>query len=150
VSTPSQSWDVSDDNELEAAVRAQTQYDDGKLSASDMDTHIKNAKRELALRADVDQFYDDRGIAHALFGLVCAFTKGGVENSPVVTKNLGTEDVTFRTSAGSSLQLDQYESIVETGLGESAKTDAGIRDIHLTGTYFSDTSSGPTNENYQK
>lgn len=134
-------WDITSDSELKTAVRSKTQYDEGKLSQSDLETEIENAKRDLALQANVTQFYDDRGIAHALFGTTCAFAKGAVENSPVITKNLGAEDVTFRTSDGNSLQLSQYEDIVQTGLANSDKTDAGVRDIHLTNTYFSDTSS---------
>lgn len=134
----SESYDIQNDSDLTTAVRSETQYDDGVLSPSDLDELIKSAKRVLSLKADVTQFYDDRGIAVALFGITCAKAKGSVENSPVKVKNLGAEDVTFRTSDGESLQLEQYESMTEMALAESAKTNAGVRRLEVTRDWLHD------------
>jgi hypothetical protein len=139
--TNNEPWDITSDTELQAAVRAETQYDTGKLSADDLSDLIDSAKRVLALRADVTQFYDDRGIAVALLGVTCAKTKGAVENSPVLVENIAGEDVRFRESDGSSLQLGQYEAMTERGLAESEKTDDVTQSIHLTNDYYSDTAS---------
>jgi hypothetical protein len=138
---PSQSWDIQSDSDLLDAVRAETQYDTGLISDDDLKDLRASAKRELALMADVTNFYDDRGITVALTGLVAVKAKGAVENSPVVTKNLSGEDVTFRTSDGSSLQVEQYEDMVQRGLANSSSTDAGVREIHLTNTWLSNSSS---------
>jgi hypothetical protein len=131
-----ESWDITDDSELKEAVRAETQYDDSKISPSDLSDLVASAKRELALKAGVSSFYDDRGITVALQGVVMAKGKGAVENSPVVTKNLAGQDVTFRSSDGSSLQLSQYERMVEEALTNSGVEDAGAHGIEITSTYM--------------
>lgn len=136
-----ESYDITSDSELESAVRGETQYDTNTLSAEDFDEVLDSAKRVLALKADVTSFYDNRGMSVALMGITCAKAKGAVENQPVRVKNLAGDDVTFRTSDGSSLQLGQYEAMTELGLAESKKTDAGTQEIHLTRTFLSDTSS---------
>ena len=133
-----QPFDIADDSALETAVRGETQYDDKRLSPDDLDALIQSAKRVLALRAEVTQFYDDRGTAVALFGLVCAKAKAAVENSPLQVKNVSGQDVTFRTSDGDSLQVEQYESMVQTGLSQSDKTDEAIQNIRFTHDYLND------------
>jgi hypothetical protein len=142
----SQSWDITDDTSLKRAVRQETQYDESKLSEPDIDGLVDSAKRVLALKADVTAFYDDRGIAVALQGIVCAKAKGAVENSPVQVKNLGTEDVTFRTSDGESLQLAEYTDMVRMGLANAETTDAGNQGIELTHTHYSNSSANIVRE----
>jgi hypothetical protein len=131
-------WDITSDAELQAAVRHETQYDTGKISTEGLEGVVRSAKRVLSLKADVTSFYDDRGIAVALMGITCAKAKGSVENSPVQVKNLGTEDVTFRASDGTSLQLGQYEEMTRLGLTEADTTDAGVQGLRLTNTWLHD------------
>lgn len=135
--TNNQSWDITDDPSLKTAVRSETQYDEGYISQEDMDELVDSAKRQLALQANVTSFYEDRGTAVALMGILCAKAKGAVENSPVRVKNLTGQDVTFRTSDGSSLQLGQYEQMTQDGLASADNTDAGVKGLQLTNTYFS-------------
>jgi len=136
-----QSYDITSDSDLQTAVRTETGYDEGTLSTDDLNSLIDSAKRVLALKVGVTSFYDDRGLAVALLGVTCAKAKGAVENSPVRVKNLAGQDVTFRTSDGSSLQLGQYEEMTQLGLAESEKTEKGVQRLELTGTFYSDTSS---------
>jgi hypothetical protein len=131
----SEPFDIIDDSDLTNAVRAETGYDDGKIAPSDFDSLIDSAKRDLALMADVTNFYDDRGTAVALWGILCVKAKGHVENQPVVTDNLGPDDVTFRTTDGSSLQVHQYEQSIQRGLSNADNTDAGTTKIRFTNTY---------------
>jgi len=136
-------FDITSDSELMAAVRDETQYTQSQLPDSDPDNPdleglVDSAKRVLALKANVTQFYDDRGLAVALLGVTCAKAKGAVENSPVRVKNLAGQDVTLRTSDGSSLQLAEYEDMIQLGLSEATSTDAGVQGLELTGTYYSD------------
>jgi len=133
----SASFDVQDDSDLKAAVRDETAYDERKVSTDDLDGLIDSAKRVLALRADTTNFYVDRGTAVALLGITCAKAKGHVENQPVSVKNLGSDDVTFRTTDGSSLQLAQYESMTQLGLSNADNTDAGTTSIRFTNNYMS-------------
>lgn len=134
-----QSYDITSDSDLRQAVRDETQYDTDLLSQSDLEGNVRSAKRVLALKAGVEtNFYDDRGLAVALLGVTCAKAKGAVENSPVVVKNLGTGDVTFRESDGDSLQLAEYEEMAQLGLAESAKTDQGTQGLGLTNTWLHD------------
>jgi hypothetical protein len=129
-------FDITTDEELRAAVRSETQYDESKLPADDLKELVDSAKRDLALRAGVESFYDDRGITQALIGVLAAKAKGAVENSPVVTKDLAGENVTFRSSDGQSLQLSQYERMVERGLSNSGVEDASPPPITFTNTFF--------------
>lgn len=139
--TNDESWDITSDGELKRAVYGETQYDETQLPAADLDAQLKSAKRVLALDAGVTSFYDDRGIAVALLGITCAKAKGAVENSPVLVENIAGQDTRFRESNGDSLQLSQYEDMVQLGMAESEKTDKGTEEIRLTNTYLSDSST---------
>lgn len=136
-----QSYDITSDSDLQTAVRTETGYDEGTLSTDDLNSLIDSAKRVMALKAGVTDFYDDRGLAVALLGVTAAKCKGAVENSPVRVKNLAGQDVTFRDSDGGSLQLGQYEEMTQLGLAESEKTERGVQRLELTGTFYSDNSS---------
>lgn len=136
-----QSWDIQNDTDLKAAVYDETQYSTNKLPSSDLAGLIKSAKRVLSLKANVTSFYDDRGMAVALLGVTCAKAKGAVENSPVRVKDTAGQNITLRTSDGSSLQLEDYNDMLQTGLAESETTDAGTQNVHLTRTFLSDSSS---------
>jgi hypothetical protein len=128
----SESWDITDNTSLRTAVRDETQYDEGKVSTEDLDGLIESAKRVLALKAGITSFYDERGIAVALLGITCAKAKGAVQNSPVRVKDIGGQNVTFRTDGEESLQLTQYEEMTQLGLREASSTDAGPRTIEFT------------------
>ena len=130
----SEPFDITDDSELKAAIRNETGYDTGKID--DLSGIIDSAKRELALRADLTNFYADRGSATALFGIGCVKAKSNVENQVVQTKNLGPDDVSFRTTDGSSLQVKQYEQMVQLGLSSAENTDAGTTSIRFTNTHL--------------
>lgn len=134
----SQDWDITDDEGLRSAVRGETQYDTGTLSQNDLEGLVNSAKRVLSLKATVTSFYDDRGIAVALQGITCAKAKGAVENSPVRVDNIGPNDVTFRTSDGTSLQLGEYEEMTRLGLSESETSDSAVQGLELTNTYLHD------------
>jgi len=137
--TNNEDFDVTSDNELRSAVRGLTDYDEGMVDGPSLRDLTKAAKRELALQADITSFYDDRGTAVALTGTLCALAKGHVENSPVLSDNIGPNDVTFRTTDGSSLQVAQYESMVQRGLANADTTDAGTKGLRLTNTFYGDT-----------
>jgi len=135
------SWDISDDSELRTAVRDETDYDSDTIEKTQLDGLIDSAKRILALKAGVTDFYQDRGLAVALLGTTAAKAKASVENSPVQMKNVGPHDVTFRTPDGSSLQIAQYEDMTQTGLAQSSATSAGTKGLRLTNTWQNDTRS---------
>lgn len=128
----SQEWDITDDTSLKDAVRHETQYDEGKLSQDDMTGLVESAKRVLALKAGITSFYEERAVAVALLGITCAKAKGAVQNSPVRVKDIGGQNVTFRTDGEESLQLTQYEEMTQLGLREASSTDAGPRTIEFT------------------
>ncbi|TKX52836.1 hypothetical protein EXE42_15250 [Halorubrum sp. SP3] len=125
-------FDITSNSDLRAAVRDETQYSESHISEEDLSGLVDSGKRVLALRADVSDFYGDRGLAVALLGIVCAKAKGAVENSPVRVDNVGPNDVTFRTSDGSSLQLGQYEEMTQLGLSEASAVDDAIQGIEFT------------------
>lgn len=131
-------FDITDDSELRDAVRTETQYTESTLSTDDLKGLVDSGKRVLALRADVSDFYGDRGLAVALLGVVAAKAKGASENQPVRVDNIGPNDVTFRTSDGSSLQLGQYEEMTQLGLSNATAVDDAIQGIEFTNTHFND------------
>ncbi len=62
-------YDITSDTQLRDAVYTETQYSKDKhITEDDVDGLIESGKRVLALRADVSDFYGDRGIAVALLG----------------------------------------------------------------------------------
>jgi len=130
----SEPFDITDDTELKAAIRSETGYDEGKIE--DLSSIVDSAKRELALRADLTNFYADRGSAMALFGIACVKAKSLAENQVIQVKDLGPDDVTFRTTDGSSLQVKQYEQTVQLGLSSADNTDAGTTSIRFTNTHL--------------
>jgi len=131
-------FDITADTDLRDAVRTETQYTETQLSTEDLDGLIDSGKRVLALRADVSDFYGDRGIAVALLGIVCAKAKGATENQPVRVDNVGPNDVTFRTSDGSSLQLGQYEEMTQLGLSNAESVEDAIQGVEFTNTHFNE------------
>lgn len=135
---PTEPFDITNDVDLRDAVRMETDYGEETLSPERLSGLVDSAKRILALKGGVTDFYEDRGLAVALQGVTCAKAKGTVENSPVRAESISAIDTTFRTTDGSSLQVEQYEEMVELGLSESQSADDGQDDIYLTNTYFSD------------
>ena len=133
-----EAFDIQGDSDLRDAVRTETQYDDADISTSDLDGLIDSAKRLLALRTDATSFYDDRGLAVALLGVTCGKAKGAVENEPVRVENIGPLDVTFRTTDGSSLQVEQYAEMTQMGLSHAASVDDAVQGIELTNTHYHD------------
>jgi len=131
-------YDITSDTELREAVRTETQYSENHISQDDLKGLVSSGKRLLALRAGVSDFYADRGLAVALLGVTAAKCKGAVENSPVRVDNIGPNDVTFRTSDGSSLQLAQYEEMVQMGLSNATAVDDAIQGVEFTNTHFND------------
>jgi len=135
MSANSEPFDITSDSEVLNACRVETQYDESKLSASELHELLRSAKRDVALMADVTQFYSDRGTAVALLGVLCIKAKSAVENQAVSVKNLGPDDVTFRTTDGSSLQVTKYEQMTQRGLANADNTDAGTSMIRFTHDY---------------
>jgi len=135
------SFDITDDSSLRDAVRGETGYDTEKLSVEDLKGLTNSAKRLLSLRADTTDFYGDRGTAVALLGIAAVKAKSRVENQPVQVKNLGVDDVTFRTTDGSSLQVAEYENMVQLGLSNADNTDVGTTSLRFTNTHYSDSST---------
>lgn len=133
-----QPYDITSDGDLRDAVRTETLYDDTTLSTRQLDGLVDSGKRVLALRADVSDFYGDRGLAVALLGIVAAKAKGAVENEPVRVDNIGPNDVTFRTSDGSSIQVAEYEEMTQLGLSNATAVDDAIQGVTFTNTHYND------------
>jgi len=145
-----QPWDVTSGTDVEASVRGLTDYGDAEIDDSTFTEILNAAKRELALRADVTDFYDDRGLAQALVGMTCVQAKAHVENQPVRTDNIGPNDVTFRTTDGSSLQVGQYEQMIQTGLAHADEGDSAKPNIYLTNGYMTEDRTGPTESRLER
>ena len=136
-----QPFDITDDTELIHAVRTETGYGPELLETNspegtDLTGLVESAKRDLALRADITSFYEERGTAVALLGVTCIKAKSAVENVPVRAESIAAQDTTFRTTDGTSFQINDYERLVEQGLSSASSVSDTADDIHLTNTFF--------------
>ena len=128
---PTKDYDITNDEELQTAVRHRTQYTQTELDDPSLNGAINTAKRILATEFGGHvNFYDDRGLTRALFGAACIEAKCRVENEATASYNLGNEiDVEVRDSDGNSLQVGRYESDIQRGMKNANQS----RDVQMLG-----------------
>lgn len=113
----------SNDSELRAAVRAETQYDDepDELPQSELSDILERAKAKVELTTESDQWYSDDGLGFALVAYTCMRAKAAIENVPLSGYSLGDERVSFDADPpDESQQLQQWAQDVSDGLDASA------------------------------
>lgn len=137
------SYDITSDNELETAVRAETLYDDvdDELPSSDLGQIVDNTKMLVHAKTGSDQWYNDRGLGLVLFGLVCARAKAAVENLPIQRLSLDPVSIEARSSSGDSIQLTQYEQYVSEGMSSSTVTTRSTPPLSVSNSWMT---SDPT------
>lgn len=122
-------YEITSDTELDERVRAETGYDDtpDELPQADLDTLRANAKLRLAVDGGVDDgWYDERALGMALLGVTCIKAKARVENYSVSSWSLGGGDVSIdvRDSDGDSIQMTEYENMVQMGMARADSVNA--------------------------
>lgn len=130
-------WDITDDDELESAVRAETGYDESDLSNDRLFSILDRAKHLLNLKTGESDWYTDSGLGFALFGYACIRAKSSVENIPLDSYDLLDESVSFNTDdPNDSVQLQQWHQDVKVGLQASSATDTTTRKPTNTADYI--------------
>lgn len=142
-------YDITNDTELETAVRHETGYETSDLSDSRLDSILDRAKQNVALRTGSSDWYTDSGLGFALFGYACIRAKSSVENIPLDSYNLLDEDVSFDTDdPDDSIQLQQWHSDVQTGLANSSVADGTSRLPSNSADYIGESYIPRTEDNW--
>jgi hypothetical protein len=134
-------YDITSNTELDERVRAETGYEDtpDELPQSDLETLRANAKLVLATDAGVDDgWYTDRGLGLALLGVTCVKAKARVENYSVSSWSLGGGDVSIEVedSDGSSIQMTEYENMIQMGMARADDVDATLTATNINSASY--------------
>lgn len=116
------SYAITDDAELETAVRDMTSYDDtaDELPATQMNGLIEKAKRDMHVKTGSDGWYSDLGYGNALSAHLAIIAKAAVENINLVSYSIGNESVQLANAdPEDSQQIQQWASDVKEGLDNS-------------------------------
>jgi hypothetical protein len=120
------SFQIDDDDDLQAAVRSATGYHDeiDELTPSNLEAHIEDAKRDVYIETDSTEWYDDLALGQALKAYTCIITKVAVENYSVSSYSFG--DITISAPDASpeeSTQLQRWAEQAAEALEESAANE---------------------------
>jgi len=115
-------FQISDDSDLESAVRSATGYHDtvDELTPSDLTAHIDDAKRDVYIETDSTDWYDDLALGQALKAYTCILAKVAVENYSVSSYSFGDVTIAARDAPPEdSAQLQQWAKQAADALEES-------------------------------
>jgi hypothetical protein len=116
------SFAVTDDTELESAVRDKTSYSDtsDEWPPSQATGNIEDAKRVLYMKTGSDQWYTDLPYGQALVAMTAMKAKEAVENINIQSYGIGDETLSFTDAdPDSSQQIRSWSSEVNEGLNKS-------------------------------
>ena len=116
------SFAITDDTELESAVRDKTSYSDtsDEWPSSQASGNIEDAKRVLYMRTGSDQWYTDVAYGQALVAMAAMKAKEAVENINIASYGIGDETLSFTNAdPDSSQQIRSWSSEVNEGLNKS-------------------------------
>jgi len=116
------SFAITDDTELESAVRDKTSYSDtsDEWPSSQASGNIEDAKRVLYMRTGSDQWYTDVAYGQALVAMAAMKAKEAVENINIASYGIGDETLSFTNAdPDSSQQIQSWSSEVNEGLNKS-------------------------------
>lgn len=120
------SFAITDDTELETAVRDKTSYaatsDElpGTSNTGQMHGIIEDAKRYLYMRTGSDAWYSDLSYGHALVTLTALKAKEAVENISIASYGIGDEQVRFTDAdPESSQQIVSWSDELNEALSNS-------------------------------
>lgn len=122
-------WDITNDAELKAAVRAETQYEDNpdELPDSDLVVLIERAKHRVSLETGSTDWYTDSGLGFVLVAYSCMRVKAAVENAAIVSYSIGDESVQLRNAdPDTNQQIQQWADDVRVGL-QASTVDSSSR-----------------------
>lgn len=91
---------TTSDEELRAAVRDATGYDDTTdgLPQSQLEGNVNDAKREMYSRTGSEEWYSDVAYGQALEKWTCIVAKAAVENINIESYNIADESITLENA----------------------------------------------------
>jgi len=117
-------YDITTDDDLYSSVRAETGYKDNtdELPKSKLQTLVNDAKLLLSVRFEETDFYHSRPLTLVLLGTVCIKAKARMENAHIKSWDFGGGSVVAKTSDDDELQVQRYETWINTGVSEMEDT----------------------------
>lgn len=131
------SFAITDDIELESAVRDKTSYSDtsDEWPSSQASGNIEDAKRVLYMRTGSDQWYTDVAYGQALVAMAAMKAKEAVENINIASYGIGDETLSFTNAdPDSSQQIQSWSSEVNEGLNKSDVAFENDPDLSFSNT----------------
>jgi len=131
------SFAITDDTELESAVRDKTSYSDtsDEWPSSQASGNIEDAKRILYVRTGSDQWYTDVAYGQALVAMAAMKAKEAVENINIASYGIGDETLSFTNAdPDSSQQIRSWSSEVNEGLNKSDVAFENDPDLSFSNT----------------
>lgn len=131
------SFAVTDDSELEAAVRDKTSYSDtsDEWPASQASGNIDDAKRILYVRTGSEAWYTDVAYGQALVAMAAMKAKEAVENINIASYGIGDETLSFTNAdPDSSQQIRSWSSEVNEALNRSDVNFENEQDLGFKNT----------------
>lgn len=131
------SFAITDDTELESAVRDKTSYSDtsDEWPSSQASGNIEDAKRILYVRTGSDKWYTDVAYGQALVAMAAMKAKEAVENINIASYGIGDETLSFTNAdPDSSQQIRSWSSEVNEGLNKSKVAFENDPDLSFSNT----------------
>lgn len=126
---------ITDDAELETAVRDKTSYADtgDEWPTTQASGNIEDAKRDLYMRTGSDRWFEDVAYGQALVAVTAMKAKEAVENINIDQYGIGDETISFSNAdPDDSQQIRSWSAEADRALSEAEinfekKTDLPLR-----------------------
>lgn len=128
---------ITNDAELEKAVRDKASYDDNgdEWPTAQAEGNINDAKRILYMKTGSDEWYEDVAYGQALVSLSAMKAKEAVENVNISSYGIGNETLSFdNADPDSSQQIQSWSSEVDSALDESGINFEKTQDLPFGNT----------------
>lgn len=128
---------ITDDSELEEAVRDKTSYSDSgdEWPTTQAAGNIEDAKRILYIKTDSDNWYTDVAYGQSLVAMTAMKAKEAVENINIDSYGIGDESLSFSNAdPDDSQQIRSWSSEINEGLNESKLNFDKRQDLQLRNT----------------
>jgi hypothetical protein len=128
---------ITDDTELESAVRDKTSYSDttDEWPSSQATGNIEDAKRVLYMRTGSDKWYTEVAYGQALVAMAAMKAKEAVENINIQSYGIGDESLSFSNAdPDSSQQIQSWSAEINEALDRSNVDFENTQNLTLKNT----------------
>lgn len=128
---------ITDDEELESAVRDKTSYSDSndEWPESQAEGNINDAKRVLYMRTGSDKWYSEVAYGQALVAMAAMKAKEAVENINIQSYGIGDETLSFTNAdPDSSQQIQSWSAEINEALDRSNVDFENTQNLTLKNT----------------